>query len=79
MLNRQQTGAINYGVMTMLVAGLALAGLLFYGWQTGQELPVWPALAVMLVNVVAAGKLFLDAQRARKAQMISPSESRTQP
>lgn len=79
MLNHQQRGSINYGVMTMLVAGLALAGLLFYGWQTGQELPVWPALAVILVNIVAAGKLLFDAQRARKAQLSSSSETRTQP
>lgn len=77
MLIRHQIGAINYGVMIMLVAGLALAGLLFYGWQTGQELPVWPALAVMLVNVVAAGKLFVDAQRTRRLQMMNSSDSTT--
>lgn len=62
-----QRGAINASVLTLLVAGAALAGLLIYGWQSGQELPLWPALAVAAVNVIAAMKVAMDTRNARKA------------
>lgn len=64
-MKRKETGAINAGVLTLLVAGAALAGLLIYGWQSGQELPLWPALAVVAVNVVAALKVAMDARKSR--------------
>lgn len=65
-LDSRQHGFVNFGIMTLLVGGLALAGLLIYGAQSGQELPLWPALAVALVNVVAAAKVVIDTKRARK-------------
>ena len=36
-------GVLSFGSMTLLVGGLALVGLLVWGWKTGQELPLWPA------------------------------------
>lgn len=60
-----QSGFISFGVMTLIVGGLALAGLLAYGWTTGQELPVGPAIVVVLVNIIAAVKLALDSRKGR--------------
>lgn len=54
------------GIMALLVGGVALAGLLVYGLKSGQELPLWPAIAVALVNLVAAAKVFLDVRKARQ-------------
>lgn len=69
-MNRQ---IFSFGSMTLLVGGAALALLLVFGWTGGQELPLWPAVLVALVNLVAAGKLFLEV-RARKAnQAASPA------
>ncbi len=64
-MNDRQRGFISFGAMTLLVGGCALAGLLIYGWSTGQELPLWPALAVVAVNVGATIKIALDTKRAR--------------
>lgn len=64
-MNRKEKGAINAGVLTLMVAGAALAGLLIYGWQSGQELPLWPALAVAAVNVIAALKVVVDVKKSR--------------
>ncbi|PKO37468.1 MAG: hypothetical protein CVU33_13110 [Betaproteobacteria bacterium HGW-Betaproteobacteria-6] len=64
-MNRKQQGFINFGTMTLLVGGLALIGLLFYSAQSGHELPLWPAVVVILVNVVAAGKILLNAKKAK--------------
>ncbi len=63
-------GALSFGSMTLLVGGLALAGLLFWGWKTGQELPLWPALLVAAVNLFGAFKLVRETkarQAARRA------------
>ena len=57
---------LSFGSMTLIVGGLALAGLLFWGWKTEQELPLWPALLVAAVNVFGALKLVLET-RARQA------------
>lgn len=74
-LNRKQKGFINGSAITILVGGLALGGLLVYGSKTGQELPLWPAIAVALVNLVAAAKLVLDIKTARKIKQGLPSSS----
>jgi len=52
--------------MTLLIGGCALAGLLAYSWKSGQDLPFWPAVAVILVNLVATAKLVRDTMQARK-------------
>ncbi|MBC8210500.1 MAG: hypothetical protein H8E21_05480 [Gammaproteobacteria bacterium] len=48
---------LSFGVMTLIVGGIALCGLLLYGWKSGQELPFWPALAVSIVNILGALRL----------------------
>lgn len=40
----RQQGFISFGSMTLIIGGLALFGLLFYGQASGHELPLWPAL-----------------------------------
>lgn len=59
-------GVLSFGSMTLLIGGLALASLLFWGWKTGQQLPLWPALLVGAVNVFGAVKLVMET-RARRA------------
>lgn len=66
-------GMLSFGSMTLLVGGLALAILLFYGWLSGHELPLWPALLVALVNVVGAVKLAQETRNKRAMQQSGPS------
>ncbi len=61
-------GMFSFGSMTLLVGGLALATLLAYGWLSGHELPLWPALLVALVNIVGAVKLAQETRAKRAAQ-----------
>ena len=65
MLHKQH-GFINGGIITLLIGGLAIGGLLLYGSVTGQELPVWPAVVVGIVNLVASGKVFMDVKKAKQ-------------
>lgn len=67
-MNYRQDGFISFAAMSILVGGLAFAGLLLYGLKSGQELPLWPAIAVALVNIVAAGKIIFDVKKAKKLQ-----------
>lgn len=61
-----QSGFINGGILAILIGGLAIGGLLMYGMLTGQPLPVWPAIVVGVVNLLAAGKVFMDIKKAKK-------------
>lgn len=61
-----QRGAFNGGVITMLIGALALAALLIYSAASGYELPFWPAMAVIAVNLVAAGRLLWTVIKAKK-------------
>lgn len=74
-LNRREKGFISFGAMTLLVGGCALAGLLAYSWKSGQDLPFWPAVAVILVNLVATAKLVLDTMQTRKRQRESAASA----
>ena len=67
-------GMLSFGSMTLLVGGLALAGLLFWGWTTGQELPLWPALLVAAVNVFGAVKLVLETRARQAARQAAAAE-----
>ncbi|MDP1525392.1 MAG: hypothetical protein Q8M20_06245 [Rhodocyclaceae bacterium] len=68
----RQSGFISFGSMTLLVGGLALAGALLYGMNSGYELPIWPAIAVALVNLIGAGRLIYEV-RTRKQQQGRPA------
>ncbi len=72
-MSSRQDGKINFGILTLLVGGLALAGLLIYGLKSGQELPVWPAIAVALVNLVAAAKIVIDVKKTRSQRQVGPA------
>jgi hypothetical protein len=63
-----QRGAIRGDGITLLVAGAALGGLLIYSATSGYELPFWPAMAVIGVNLVAAGRLAWTVIKAKKRQ-----------
>ena len=65
-VHHKQHGFINGGVITLLIGGLAIGGLLLYGLLSGQELPVWPAVLVGLVNLVAAVKVILDVKKTKQ-------------
>lgn len=72
-MNFKQDGFINGAVIALLIGGLMLGGLLFYGSISGQELPFWPAIAVVLVNLVAAAKIVIDTKRARRPRQQPPA------
>jgi len=61
-----QRGAFNGGVIALLIGALALGALLVYAAVSGYELPFWPAMAVIAVNVVAAGRLAWGVIQAKK-------------
>ena len=69
-LNFRQDGFINGSVIVLLIGGLMLGGLLVYGAKSGQELPFWPAIAVAVVNLVAAAKIVIDTKKARRQQHL---------
>ena len=58
-------GFFSFTALSVLIGGLAIIGLLLYGWSTGQSLPLWPALLVVGVNVVLAIKLVLEVKAKR--------------
>lgn len=70
-MKRKELGFANFATMTLVVGGLALGGLLAWGWTSGQELPLGPAIAVALVNIYAAIKIVLDTRK--KQQMAPPA------
>lgn len=70
---RRERGFVSFGAMTLLIGGLALAILLLYGWKSGYELSLWQAVAVVLVNLVAAVKLVLDTRRMKALRRKPPA------
>ena len=58
-------GFFSFTALSVLIGGLAIIGLLLYGWFTGQNLPLLPALLVVGVNVVLAIKLVLEVKAKR--------------
>ncbi len=71
-MKHKQHGLIKGDVIGILIGGLALGGLLVYGAVSGQALPVWPALAVALVNVVAAGNVVWGIRKAKQQRQAKP-------
>lgn len=64
-MTSRESGFVSVGGIILLIGGLALVALLVYGWSSGHELPLWPAVAVALVNLIGAAKLVLDTKKAR--------------
>ncbi len=65
-MNCRQEGFINSGVLIILIGSLALGGLFIHSLSTGQDLPVWPAVAVILVNLIGAAKIVIGVRNAKK-------------
>ncbi len=63
-----QRGAISGDGIALLIGGAALGGLFIYSAMSGYELPLWPALAVTAVNLVAAGRLAWSVIQAKKSR-----------
>ena len=61
-----QRGALNGGVIALLIGALALGALFVYSAVSGYELPFWPAMAVVAVNVVAASRLAWTVIQSKK-------------
>ncbi|MDD2881832.1 MAG: hypothetical protein PHQ58_15500 [Rhodoferax sp.] len=61
-----QRGAIDGNGVALLIGGAALGGLLVYSAMSGHALPLWPALAVIAVNLVAAGRMLWLKIKAKK-------------
>lgn len=55
-------------VIVILMAGAAFFLMLGYYAYTGAEVPLWQALLVIVVNLVAAAKLFFSVRNARAQQ-----------
>lgn len=72
-------GILSFGSMTLLVGGLSLAGLLFWGWYTEQALPVWPALLVAGVNVFGALKLLHETKVKQAGQRTTAATATRRP
>ncbi len=77
-MNSKQSGFLRKDIIVILIAGVALLGLFGFYAINGQPVPIWQAVLVGIVNLVAAGKLFLTAKRAREeARHRSPPAEKT--
>lgn len=71
-MNFRESGFINSSMITILIGGLALGGLFIHASATDQELPLLPAIAVAVVNLLAAGKIILDVRARKQRQQARP-------
>lgn len=67
-MKAEQNGKINMSVLVLLIGGMMLAALLLHGFNQGHELPLWPALLVAGVNIVAAGKIIMNIKKKKASQ-----------
>ena len=65
-------GFFSFTALSVLVGGVAIIGLLLYGWLTGQDLPFWPAMLVVAVNVILAVKLVRELKAKRTGKTGQP-------
>lgn len=61
-----QRGAIDPGMTIILISGLILGALFVHSYTTGEELPIWPAIAVICVNLVGVWRTIKDVQARRR-------------
>lgn len=76
-LIHKQCGFIKGDMIGILIGGVALGGLLLYGSVSGQALPLWPAVIVGLVNVLAAANVVWTVKKAKKAAQERAQASNT--
>lgn len=56
----------------MLISGALIGGMFVHSYSSGEDLPLLPAIAVIVVNLLAAGKLVLDVRARRQRQGTKP-------
>lgn len=61
-----QHGFINGGMLVVLIGGVMIGGLFLHSYTTGKELPLWPALAVIGVNLFGVWKMLGEARARRR-------------
>lgn len=61
-----QRGAIDPGMAIILISGLILGALFVHSYTTGEQLPIWPALAVICVNLAGVWRTLKDVQARRR-------------
>lgn len=72
-MKHKQHGLIKGDVIGILIGAIALGGVLVYGWVSEQPLPLWPAILVALVNLVAAANVFRGVLAAKKQRQANPA------
>lgn len=63
-----QRGAFDPGMAIILISGLILGGLFVHSYATGEELPIWPAIAVICVNLFGVWRTLKEVQARRRRQ-----------
>lgn len=63
-------------ILVILLAALAVGILFGYHAISGTQVPIWQALAVGVVNILAAGKLYLTAKKAKQPPEQPPQTGR---
>lgn len=71
-MKSSQRGVVNGGVLVVLIGGLMIGGLFIHSYSTEQELPLWPALAVIGVNLYGAWRIFSETRARRRARGNAP-------
>lgn len=65
-------------IAVLMVVALAMCALLAHYAIKGQDIPIWQALAVAVVNLFAAGKLFLTVKKAKDEQRRAQADKAAQ-
>lgn len=66
--NWSKTKVFRRDIAVILIAAIALGAMFAYYAISGNEIPVWQALAVGAVNLIAAGRLFMTVKKTRRNQ-----------
>ncbi len=66
-MTAQESGTLNGSIIGVLIGGVLLGALfIYYAFVVGEPVPIWQALLVGAVNIVAAARLFVATRRARQ-------------
>ncbi|MEW6165170.1 MAG: hypothetical protein AB1642_08930 [Pseudomonadota bacterium] len=67
-----QRGFLNGGMLVILISGVVIGGLFIHSYATGQALPLWPAVAVIGVNLFGVWKILGEVRARRQRPGGSP-------
>jgi hypothetical protein len=57
---------MNGGMLVILISGVLIGVMFIHSYSTGQELPVWPAVAVICVNLFGVWKIIGEVRARRQ-------------